>query len=350
LENTGKALPYAYIEGNNCIDLNGTTQYGEYPSSLDYGLAGNELRITGWVYISTNNSTIIGQGAVTNGGWILYFNSSRQMQTLLKQDGSGTNYRTVSGSFAFSLNQWYYIDVTLTTATLTIKYGDSPDNLNTDVGTPGTAAGTYGDDTSTPVNVGSRTGGSIFYDGQIAGLELYKNGVLVSSNPIAEGEGAVSYDVTGNGNDITWVNTPAWSTQDNFANNVANGFSLYEHASLDPIRVPYGSDGSPLSITAPSGYSKTSDNPSVLGHNDAESTFDYINISNNNNAVPESAFLDASFATVEFDEDWSTFDYAFYNETALANTKQGIFTTDITPLSSTAISYWGLPNNSGTGS
>ncbi len=69
-----------------------------------------------------------------------------------------------------------------------------------------------------------------------------------------------AYDVSGNGNHGTLV-TISGATQDLFFYNSAMGYSLYEHASSPDIWVPYGVDGSPLSITPPAGYSKTVDVP-----------------------------------------------------------------------------------------
>ena len=70
---------------------------------------------------------------------------------------------------------------------------------------------------------------------------------------------------------ITGTEANIWAnTQDLFHYNILNGFSLYEHATSNPIRVPYSSSKTPLSITPPSGYSKTSDNPAGAYHNNAE--------------------------------------------------------------------------------
>jgi len=68
---------------------------------------------------------------------------------------------------------------------------------------------------------------------------------------------------------LTFVNTPSWGTQDSYFWSEAVGYSLYEHASTADIFVPLKSDGTALSITPPSGYTKTSDNPAGSYHNDS---------------------------------------------------------------------------------
>ena len=60
---------------------------------------------------------------------------------------------------------------------------------------------------------------------------------------------------------LTFFNSPNWNLQDTYFWSESVGFSLYEHASEPDLFVPLKSDGTALSITPPSGYTKTSDNP-----------------------------------------------------------------------------------------
>lgn len=97
--------------------------------------------------------------------------------------------------------------------------------------------------------------------------------------PMAEGNGNKHYDASGNGNDGD-ISNHAMSTyfgtkQDVFPYNYKYGYSKYTHASSGDILVPYGSDGSPLSITAPSGYTKSDDHPAGAFHNLCESKIDF---------------------------------------------------------------------------
>ncbi len=95
--------------------------------------------------------------------------------------------------------------------------------------------------------------------------------------PFSEGGGSVAYDKSPKENHISLVNPPSRVLQDVYHQNVIDGYSLYEHASLPDIFVPYGSDGNPLSITPPSGYTKTSDHPAGAFHNGAETDIDVQN-------------------------------------------------------------------------
>ncbi len=52
--------------------------------------------------------------------------------------------------------------------------------------------------------------------------------------------------------------------------NLLNGYSLYEHATSNPLRIPYDNLGNPIPITPPTGYTKTGDFPAGVGHNGAE--------------------------------------------------------------------------------
>lgn len=80
-----------------------------------------------------------------------------------------------------------------------------------------------------------------------------------------QGSGDYEYDISGNNNHGTWVGTGArfdYDLEGSLYLN-QNGYSLWEHATLDPIQVPFDINGLPLSLTAgvdiPTGYTKTRD-------------------------------------------------------------------------------------------
>jgi hypothetical protein len=101
---------------------------------------------------------------------------------------------------------------------------------------------------------------SIYEDGinnvEFAGQDLRARYVC------AEGAGAGVLDYSGNGNDGTIENAASnWGvTQDVLHSNLLEGFSLYEHASSDPIRVKFV-NGSLRSFTPPTGYTLTGHYP-----------------------------------------------------------------------------------------
>lgn len=102
---------------------------------------------------------------------------------------------------------------------------------------------------------------------------------LILNWPCSEKVGPKLYDTSGNGNDGTITNGQAdnWTTyQPNYFGGITDGISKYEHASLNPLYVKYGDDGDPLSITPPSGYTKTDDYPAVVGLNTDYCEADFV--------------------------------------------------------------------------
>jgi len=181
--------------------------------------------------------------------------------------------------------------------------------------------------TSTP----SISAGSIAFTAGTAWDILLSDG---THYPLAEGAGVIAYN-TDTGNHGTLTNSPTWSTQDVFAANFEFGFSLYEHATLDPIRVPYGENGSPLTITPPSGYTKTSDNPPILGHNDFEGNLDFVNTSVDRQPVPETARIDAittaDISAFTFGMSITSDDNVFYHaKDSVTNDRLTIYEADLT--------------------
>ena len=226
LVQTGKAKLNANLEASSCILLNGTNQYGNCPAGLNMNLSGNTLRIRGYFSYTALNRILVGKGGST-GGWAINVNASNQIAVFTKQNASGVNYRTVTGSTTLSTSTTYYCDITFTKDVTTILLGTNPNNLVAETLTDSGASGTYGDSAQN-VTIGARDeGGSLFWGGKIWGMEMFRNGVIQSNAPIAEGAGATSYDISGNARHITWVNAPTWTTQDVFHYNLTSGFTPY---------------------------------------------------------------------------------------------------------------------------
>jgi len=110
-------------------------------------------------------------------------------------------------------------------------------------------------------------------------LHLKKGGViltdLIARYPLAEGAGDDVFDVSGSNQHGLKIGNPT-NVQAPFESyNTTNGFSLYEHATLDPIRVPYDVNGNPITYTPPAGYSLSGECPAVPdGHNNSENTME----------------------------------------------------------------------------
>lgn len=79
--------------------------------------------------------------------------------------------------------------------------------------------------------------------------------------PLCEETGTVAYDVSGNGNDGSVVGAPGRGDQSSLLYPRQKGYSKYTKSGSDDLYVPYGIDGTALTITPPSGYTKAFDAP-----------------------------------------------------------------------------------------
>lgn len=139
------------------------------------------------------------------------------------------------------------------------------------------------------------------------------------------------YDVSGNNRHTTATNVVAANTS--YMLNASRhlnvyGYSLWEHATLPDIQVPYSLAGSPLALTAgveiPAGYSKVIDIPAVagkwnmadclVGFNEEESAATELDIFDRSNTTRQSAISRVS---------------SYYDATNLA-TKSRYHITEIT--------------------
>lgn len=101
-------------------------------------------------------------------------------------------------------------------------------------------------------------------------------GVRAVNLTCAEGPDLTIYNQAVGGTHFTITTTSGidtMATMDDNATpwNILNGFSLYTHATLPVLRVPYDINGDPLSITPPTGYTLVSEHPGGYLHNGAES-------------------------------------------------------------------------------
>lgn len=114
-----------------------------------------------------------------------------------------------------------------------------------------------------------------------------------------ENGGTVAYD-KGLGDHITFTfggggEAVAWGGAQPYIHDaILNGYSLYEKASSRDIYVPYSVLGSPLSITAPAGYTKTADYPAIDWHNGAPTSVTQTNATVQANAFWSTNYITAS--------------------------------------------------------
>jgi len=145
-----------------------------------------------------------------------------------------------------------------------------------------TPVGTRVTDVGTDLVIGNRAALNRAADGLISDVRLYSreittqessdynDGVELSTADLQAsyrptGQGGYEYDLSGNNNHGTWSGTGSRYDYDINGSTYPNqnGYSLWEHATSDPIQVPFDINGLPLSLTVgvniPAGYTKTRD-------------------------------------------------------------------------------------------
>lgn len=194
LQFTGKALSRARIKNSNAIILNGTTQSGTV------GAAGNVDRFRGWVKLTTDNQMLFSLAntaatAISVAAGVLTAGASLTLGTI-RIGTTEANIATVTAAaagVALNDNSFYFLEVNFTSINATaLRYG---------------------------------LANTVFGAICLAGWQFSLAGVDAVNTPIAEGVGITSYDTSGNGRHIAWVNAPTWTTQNVFAHNWLRGFN-----------------------------------------------------------------------------------------------------------------------------
>jgi len=268
----GSAYPVRPVERqSNALEFDGATQYG---------------------YYDAGNTDDDGFGAVTISGRFKRASTTGVTRVLWSKGSSAyrlyhgaTNILTLnsltSTGYALPFDSWVTIEVDYNVSGEATEMRVEGVTEWTGVAPVGSTAG------SSNFSFGARdsSGFGLFYIGVASSLEI--TGDTSIRFPLAEGTGSTAYNTDGT-NHATLVGNPTWVREDGIpSSNLDDGFSLYEHASLDPLRVPYGDDGQPITITPPTGYTKISDNPAVSdSHNDAETVLDYYNIATDGGTTP----------------------------------------------------------------
>jgi hypothetical protein len=287
------------INDSNCLKLNGINQAVRVIDNPAFDITDN-LTIMVWPKFNSatpSNQTMLAKHDIglNYREYLFRIGSSQKLQFYIGDDGGSSAIVIESDSALSDLDSFNLYSCTFQSGSIVLSRNGIP--------LPSTASGNV--PTSLTPNLADLSIGCFFnsgsktslIDGQLFDARIY-NRVLSASEiqsiyedsrnltddanlvgrwKSQEGAGAVVYDSSGNENHGTIENAASnWGvTQDLVHSNLLEGFSLYEHASSDPIRVPFGSDGQPLSITPPTGYSKTSDYYAGDYHNDAETTVDF---------------------------------------------------------------------------
>ncbi|RMG80546.1 MAG: LamG domain-containing protein, partial [Chloroflexi bacterium] len=292
LADSGRVKYNANLVQSACATFDGTDDYGLSPDVSSIDLL-SELTYSVWLKIDALQ--VMGVVATKTDA-----STGHRRELDVFSDGKPYLYSgsdTTKANTALTVGKWHHVAVTFVNATGEVKiYIDGVlDRTGTWVNHQGTqtvgeikvSSTWYSAGASAPL-LGSMCDLAI-YNRALSEAEvvsIYNNGVssvtanLVAWYPMAEGAGSTLYDVSGNNLHVTMYNTTDasfWSgMQDVFHYNIDKGFSLYQHATNNDLRVPYDLNGQPLSITPPSGYTLASEHPAGNWHNNAETKIQMI--------------------------------------------------------------------------
>ena len=271
----GNPLTYAGTRPNDaalinssCLDLNGTNQAVKVADNTDLDITDN-LTVSVW---AKNNNALLSatssmlskyDAALNKREFTFNINADEKIALALGNATGGTPSSEVSDSTIDPSGLHHYV-ATFETGTVKLYM----DGVLVPSSTSGTHVSSINNEDADLVIGAILNSGSLLspWDGQIldariyAGdstvltaaqiLSIYEDGVsnvefagqdLRARYVCAEGAGTGVLDYSGNGNDGTIENAASnWGvTQDIFHANLLEGFSLYEHASSDPIRVKF---------------------------------------------------------------------------------------------------------------
>lgn len=220
----GRAKYNMVLTASNCLDFDGTN-YVEYTNpgySQDASGFKIKVRFKTGADITTAQR-IHYQDQVVSG-------SSAYASSLLVLTGSLYCHVYTTGgdnvNMSLSINTEYELEFRYDGTTMRAILNDV---LYTKVHTTGGAA--YS--TTAKMIIGGKESGTELFTGQVYNLEVYNSSTLLLASPMAEGVGSKVYDVSGNDNHGTWVNTPTFETQDNYHYNITNGFSIINLEGTD---------------------------------------------------------------------------------------------------------------------
>ena len=264
LQYTGQVARNGQLEDGPCVDLDGVNQYGVITNTDDYSGEDWVLKCRFVVNSLVGIENVFSQddGGGTGRSWL--YRESGTLRTAI-----GGAVQTFSNTL--SAAKEYYVELEKSSTTITLRTTNLTDGL--DVQTDSVTATM--ELATGNLNLAVNKIGTYLFEGRIWGLELdcTTDSSKSFTIPISEESGTKSFDISGNGKDINWQNSPSLSgTQDSYFHGEAVGYSLYEHASTADILVPLKSDGTALTITPPSGYSKTGDYPAGPYHNNTQAT------------------------------------------------------------------------------
>lgn len=216
LQFTGRAKPRAIKRENNCIVLDGATQYGRkpvtppsYPFSLQISgepnTAANDDRAISLCSSSTSNR----YHSVSFGNTGAIGIDRRNTTSFREFYTSPSVIETVKVTFISDTSYDIYVNGELlesVTGLTSVSLSGALNTLALGVARVVTPAG--------------------FFDGKLWDAQYSIGGALQNHLPLSEGVGDYSFDLLDT-TPFTWINSPTWPTQDVFAHNWEKGCNKY---------------------------------------------------------------------------------------------------------------------------
>jgi hypothetical protein len=288
---TGTRPNDAELINSSCLDLNGTNQAVRVADNVALDITDN-LTVSAWAESDLDNITTTGaifsKYDFGNNGreWSLIINNLEKISILIGNPANGEIAAIWTSTSPVAIANTNHYAFTFDGVSLKVYLNGVAVAGSVTTGAIPSALFNGSADLTIGSQLNSSTSSGL-WDGQIFDariydgystvltaaqiLSIYEDGAnnvefagqdLRARYVCAEGAGAGVLDYSGNGNDGTIENAASnWGvTQDVLHSNLLEGFSLYEHASSDPIRVKFV-NGSLRSFTPPTGYTLTGHYP-----------------------------------------------------------------------------------------
>jgi hypothetical protein len=373
----GNPLTYTGIRPNDaalinssCVDLNGTNQAVRVADNTELDIT-NNLTVCVW---AKNDASSLSTPEIlfsryefgtANREWRILVSSDEKLQLSLGAPSTGGLQLDYVSDDAISINNINHYAFTFNSGSVQLYFNGLP--ISGSIISGSVPATLFNGSADLMVGANLQSGnidkpwdGQIFdariyagdstvlTDAQI--LSIYEDGVnnvefegqsLRARYACSEGAGTGALDYSGNGNDGTIENAVSnWGvTQNVFHANLLEGFSLYEHASSDPIRVKFV-NGSPRSFTPPTGYTLTAHYPIGNFRTPAETEINF-----NPDSTPEMGGQLGSYTALAAhafgeDIDPGATDQGFARQTASKEDRFAIFAEPQTGGNLTTIERW----------
>lgn len=305
LQHTGRVRRNALLKQSHALNFDGVNDLVDLASHRNEYSSDTEGTIVALIDPTDTAAPMVIMGASDSGDpsseFRFYLNEGDDSKLRFAVRDGGTIQLNANGDTdLFALSGMIMVAVTMSSSGLSLYVNGVAETLTFNTGDASTQA--WFDDVANidAMKLGANEdsgGNQWFYKGLMAGVRYYDttlsaaeilalyegtepDNTLISHWAMSEsGTSVTVHDTIGthHGTLTGFTVADAWGTkQDRFHHNNTVGYTKYTHATLDPIYIPYRSDGTPVaSPTVPSGYTKDADYPADDKHNGAETVWDF---------------------------------------------------------------------------